>query len=335
MTLHPNRRHFATSALLTPVTVTSVSANAQTPSESSASAVSTTVGLTSTLEEWNAAAGEGTPVGEMGTMFEFVSPVDGVTPVTVGFTEETASFMEYTFGEVTIGQEDARAMVAGSIPTEAMPGENFLLTSHEDASSPFTATVYFLPSYPNTTVLSVMALGALEAEEAQVVSISISLSSLEPSGYTATGDPGGIGLTHDQIGEIYGTPADAVGEFEIHPGTGPDGLDLSFIYTSGGAAAKAIHANSPEDAPITTTRENAMAFVGSSVPADAVVGMSYRLPSTEAGPISLEAVLWTSPELQEQLGYKGSVLSMVYTIEGESAPAVQRIDLAINNDLPV
>ena len=335
MTLHLNRRHFATSALLTPVAFTSLTANAQTPAASPVTGMDGTVGLMSTLEEWTAAAGEGTPVGEMGTMFEFVSPTDGVTPVTVGFTEETASFMEYTFGEETIGQEDAQAIVAGSIPQEAMPGETFLLTSHEDTSSPFTAMVYSLPSFPNTTVLSVMALGALEAEEAQVVSISISLSSLEPSGYTATGDPGGIGLTHDQIGEIYGAPADAVGEFEIHPGTGPDGLDLSIRYTSGGEAAKAIHANSPEDAPVTTTRENAMAFVGSGVPADAVVGMSYRLPSTEAGPISLEAVLWTSPELQEQLEYKGSVLSMVYTIEGESAPEVQRIDLAINNDLPV
>ena len=191
MNLHMTRRTFAsTAALATPVALAAAptlgrqtEATPESGSTQSATPVGmAAAGLTSSLDEWVAAAGEGTPVGEMGTMFEFVSPIDGATPVIVGFTDEMASFMEYTYGENTIGQEDAYAMVAGSIPTESMPGEMFLMPAQNDTASPFTGQVYTMPSTPNSAILSVMALGALEAEEAQVVSISISLIALTPAG---------------------------------------------------------------------------------------------------------------------------------------------------------
>lgn len=333
MTLHIDRRHFATSALMTPVALMAHNAVAQTPPAASPATLSdSSVGLTSTLEEWTAAAGEGTPIGEMGTIFTFISPIDGITNVTVGFTNEMASFMEYTFADATIGQEDAHAMVAGSIPTESMPGEQFLLNSWQDESSPFTAQLYTMPSSPESAIVSVMALGALEAEEAQVESISLCLSSPNPSDYAATGDPGGIGLTRDEVIGIYGEPADAIGEFELYPGSGPDGMDLATRYGSDGEALKAIQVDSPADAPVATNRDTSMAFVQGSVPPDAEVSHSFYLPSTEDGPLALDTVVWHSPELSERLGYKGSILSMSFILETNEGHQIQRIDLALNQD---
>lgn len=333
MNLHMTRRQFATTATLTTsVALASISANArQTESTPGATAVvESTVGITSTLNEWTAAAGEGTPAGEMGTMFEFTSPIDGVTPVTVGFTDEMASFMEYNFGDEGSGQEDAHAIVAGSIPTESMPGEQFLLPGQLPESSPFTAQVYAMPSSPNSAILAVMALGNLEAEEAQVVSISISLPNADGSDYSATGDPGGIGLTRDEFIAIYGEPSGGGAEVDNYAGVGPDGMDIATARNLENDVVRAIYVNPNPEAPVETTWENALGFVGSSVPEDAVVGQYFTLPSTQNGPIALDTVLWTSPSLQDAQAYKGSVLSMLYLVEAEGGRGVQRIDLAMN-----
>lgn len=286
------------------------------------------VGLTSTLEEWTAAAGEGEPVGQMGTMFEFVSPIDGVTPVTVGFTEEVASFMEYTYGDAGPGQNDAQAVVAASIPTESMPGEQFLMPPQLDGGSPFTAQLYNMPSAPNSAILSVMALGNLEAEEAQVVSISLSLSGAEESGYAATGDPGGIGITRDEWIATYGEPADGGAEMDFYPGVGPDGMDIATARMMEQDIIRGIYVNAAADTQTGTTIENAMAFVGSSVPEDSVVGQHFALPATAEGPISLDAVVWTVPSLEESIPYKGTVFSMIYVTDEEPT----RIDVVMNSD---
>lgn len=336
MNLHMTRRKFATAAALTPpfalTSVPSLARQMESTPQSATAVMEPTVGITSTLEEWVAAAGEGTPVGEMGTMFEFISPLDGVTPVIVGFTNELATFMEYTYDNAGPGQEDAYAIVAGSIPTESMPGEMFLMPAQDETSSPFTAQVYSTPSSPNTAILSVMALGALEAEEAQVVSISISLPNGEGTDHAATGAPGGVGLTRDEWIAIYGEPSEGGAEIERYAGVGPDRLDLTVSYNMEADAIRQILATAPLETPVTTTFDTAVTFVGGSVPEDSVVGQYFTLPSTQNGPIALDAVLWTSPTLQEQLGYKGSILSMMYLVENEAGREVERIDMTLNSD---
>lgn len=335
MTLQLTRRHFSAAAIATPAIFALSSVDAkQTETTPAASPESSemVVGLTSSLEEWNTAVGEGTPVGEMGTMFRFSSPIDGVTDVTVGFTTEMATFMEYNFEDEGPMQGDAYAIVAESIPTESMPGEQFLMPARQEDASTFTAQVYTMPSAPNSAILSVMALGAIEAEEAQVVSISISLPNVDGSDHAATGDPGGIGLTRDEWISIYGEPAEGGAETELYPGVGPDGMDISAIHNSEMDYLHDLCAHSSTEVPVSTSWENAVAFTGGSVPEDSVVGQYFTLPSTENGPIALDAVLWISPSLQEALPYKGSILSVLYILEGNTEREIPRIDITMNAD---
>lgn len=332
MTLRLNRRHFSTAAIAAPAAMAlSTTFAAQTDSTPAASPVGgeAVVGITSSLEEWTAAAGEPTPVGDDGTMFQFVSPIDGATPVTVAFTDDRASFMEYNYGAEGPGQEDAYGIVQASIPIESERGEHFLFPAQEEDSSHFTAQVHTLPSAPNSVILSVMALGALEAEEAQVMSISLSLPNVEGTEHAATGDPGGIGLTRDEFISIYGEPAEGGAEVDNYPGLGPDGMNISTTSNPDRGVIDGIYVTSSEGELVTTTWDNALAFTGGSVPEDSVVGQYFTLPATEGGPIGLDVVLWTSPMLQEQMAYDGSVLSMLYL----TGDGVIRIDLAMNSEI--
>lgn len=148
--------------------------------------------------------------------------------------------------------------------------------------------------------------------------------------HSSSGNPGGIALGRDDWIAAYGELPETDYELEEYPGVGPQGMDVTVQYMPQDDVIRRISANGDKLDLKASTRLAALEFCGSSVPADAELAQHSYSPSTEAGPIALRAVTFTSATVQETLDYKGTVLMLLHEEPDDPKPIVPRLYLTIN-----
>lgn len=317
-----NRRSLVASTLVVAASAAfSRESWAQTPAQSHP------VGIGSTKEEWTAAVGE---PAESGDQFTYVSPINGSSEVTVGFTDDIATFMEYRFGAEGESRQTVGEMLALSIPQEAMMGEHFSLPAETAETGAYGIDLFVLPSENPTPGLLALYSYASPEPDADVTALAIGTTSEIDVELPITGDPGGIALDRDAWIAAKGDPPEANYEVETYPEAGPQGMEATVWYMPQDDVIQKIHANGDELDVLASTRVAALEFVGQSMPADARLLQHVYLPSTEVGPLAVRIVTLASEEASTRLSNKGSILAMLHERIDDPEPMVTRVDLAFN-----
>jgi|GEM_PF-3020156 len=312
----------------------------QTPVTSPVSLAESTGGIGLTLADWENLAGPGEPAGDF---LVYTSPIDQVTPVTVGFTDEIATFMEYDFsvhGETGLSRDDVAALIASSIPPDSMPGEQFLVPGTGETSGTYAAGIFTSQSLPQMVAdaTGIMAIQTTvntginpdPAEYTSVISATITTNNPPDVEIPATGAPGGIALGRDAWIAAYGEPPQTDYELEQYPGVGPNGMDVAVQYMPQDDIIQRIAASGDGVNVETSPWMDAITFCGNSLPADAMLAQHFYFPGTEAGPLALRAMTFASETVEETLHYKGTVLVLIHESMKAPEPMVPRLDLTIN-----
>lgn len=316
------------------------STSSQTPVTSPVSSADTTGGIGLTQANWENLAGPGEPAGDF---LVYTSPVDQATPVTVGFTDEIATFMEYDFsvhGDTGMSRDDAAALIASSIPTDSMPGEQFLVPTAGETGGTFTAGIFASESLPQMVAdaTGIMAIQTTvntginpdPAEYTSVISATITTNNPPDVEIPATGTPGGIALGRDEWIAAYGEPPQTDYELELYPGVGPNGMDVTVQYMPQDDIIQRIATHGDGVDVTASPWMVAIEFCGDSLPADATLMQHFSFPGTEAGPIALRAMTFASETVEQTLHYKGTVLVLIHESMEAPEPMVPRLDLTIN-----
>lgn len=327
-TITLNRRSFAAGAAAVSFVGLPTFRNLSAQETSSPAAASATESGTPTLgssrADWDAAAG---PAEEAGEFSRYLSPVDGVTPVIVGFTDDVATFIEYRFTDAPLAPEDAEQFYAASVPAEGMIGDRFLFMEFTEETGPYSVQLVALPSeVPSSGAIIVTALE--DANEGSAVkAISITSSNEPDVQLPISGDPGGLGIGREQWIGSYGEPPETRYDEEAYPGVGPEQMDVIIKYLPQEDVIAGIHANADQLETLAATRESALEFVGKSIPADGEVLQHFYLPATEGGPLALRFFSLQSAEASEALHTKGVIGAMLHERADDPEPRVTRIDM--------
>jgi hypothetical protein len=299
------------------------------PSQDPATVTGELTGLGLSFEEFQAIYGEGEPIDEVNTLFEFANPdFDGYTLL--------ASFPDGLTGHIEFGYEEAEAgglprgevapQVEGALPTDASLAESYVVSAPNAGDPTLHVERY------ESALLGAVADGrtgillayqeVLTDGGSVVVRATVTMPTLNAGSPVATGDPGGIGLTQDAWEAVYGpgrvsqggvvyenVPFGAPGSVVTVRFTGPDATigGVVFAYGDGSQLGGA-------------SREEVFTQHLASIPADAVYQGSYYLPSTPDGPIALVVDRWESAELAEITGGDGSILAVTQQREAQQNP---------------
>lgn len=314
-----------------------------TPTGSPATTMAAAGGIGLTRADWEAMAGTGSPSGDF---LVYTSPIDGATPVTVGYTDDIVTFMEYDFtvaGDTGIARGDAEAMIFASVPADVAPHERFLIPSDGETGGTYAATSMTSESLPATLpeATGIMAIQMTlntgvnpdPAQYTMVTGATITTTSAPDVDVPITGSPGGIALGRDEWIAAYGEPPETDYERESYPGVGPQGMDVTVQYMPQEDVIRAIDANGDNLDMLASTQIAALEFCGASVPGDSEVVQHWYFPATETGPLALRAVTLSSATVRETLHYDGSVLALLHERLDDPKPMVPRLSLVTNDAL--
>lgn len=320
---HPHSRRTFVAGTAALATLPLVDAHAQ--SESTPEHIENlpaSAGLGATKEEWNAAAGSPEPVDDL--FLYTISP-----PVTVGFTDGVATFLEFGLDDNGLSREEAYQLIADNLPGDAMPGERFTTRALSEGLGPQAVSLYALPSeHPSGGAIALMGLESPESDAA-VTSIAIVATSDPDVEIPVTGDPGGVALDRDAWIAAKGEPAEVDYEEEQYPAVGPQEMDVTVFYAPQDDVIAHLHANGDQLDMLASTQIAALEFLGQSVPADSQMLLHGYLPATKAGPLAVRCVTFASEEASTKLHFKGSILGLLFERPDDPKPMVTRIDIGV------
>jgi len=316
-----------------------------TPDGSPAAMSRTAGGIGMPRADWEMLAGAGEPAGDL---MVYTSPLDGSTPVTVGFTDDIVTFMEYDFtgaGDTGIPRGDAEAMIAGSMPGDVAAHERFVIPPGGNTSGSYVATSLtseILPAtLPDSTGIMAIqmtlntGINPDPAQYTMVTGATITTTSVPDVDLPMTGTPGGIALGRDEWIAAYGEPPEVDYERETYPGAGPQGMDVTVRYMPQDDVIRGIDANGDNLEMQASTQVAALEFCGASMPADTEIVQHWYFPATEAGPLALRAFTLSSMTVQETLHDDSSVLVLVHERPDDPKPMVPRLSLVTSDELGV
>lgn len=297
--------------------------------------------LGASRSEWEAAAGEGAPSGNL---FVYTSPHDGSAPVTIGYTNDVVRFAEYDFsaaGDNGVARDVALETVSQALPANPQKGEQFFLPPGGEIQSGYVLQTFAsqaitedIAPVPAVFALLQVANTGINPDPSQythVVTVSMSLASSIDVEITPTGTPGGIGLERDAFIAAYGSPEEENYETEFFPGVIEQGMDLTTSYMPQAAVIQRIDGTAENADMKAITEVMALEVCGNSVPADTTYVDHCLLPATEAGPLMVRVIRLKSAEADATLGYDGSVLAMLFEQPDDPRPMVKRLFLGLND----
>jgi hypothetical protein len=342
MTAPITRRHFVTLTAGAAAALGVESALAQaTPAGSPVTMTAAAGGIGMTRADWEALAGSGEPAGDF---LVYTSPIDGATPVTVGYTDDIVTFVEYDFtvaGDTGIARGDAEAMIAASLPTDSAVHGQYLIPAMGGAGDTYQATSFTSESLSTTLpdATGVMAIQTTlntgvnpdPTQYTMVTAATITTTSAPDVDLPVTGSPGGIALGRDDWIAAYGNPPEPDYEVEAYPGVGPQGMDVTVRYLPQDDVIRDIDANGDNLDMLASTQIAALEFCGGSVPADAELVQHWYFPPTEAGPLALRAFTLNSVTVQHLLHGDGAVLVLLHERPDDPKPMVPRLSLVTSD----